>query len=166
MQKVFCFYGHDERKNGMKACLSQWYPCHFTVNGHQYNCMEQCMMAGKAITFKDYNALSEILEAADPKIIKALGRKVRNFDSIKWNEVKNTIVYEGNLAKFSQNPRLKEFLLSVDAELFAEASPFDKIWGIGMRACEAAQDPTNWKGQNLLGKALTKVRDELRKEMI
>ena len=162
-KKVFCFYGHDPEKIGMKACLSQWYPCRFTVDGHQYNCMEQCMMAGKAMTFKDFPTLIDILAEKDPKKIKALGRKVKHFDPVKWDEVKRDIVYKGNLAKFSQNPKLKEFLLSCGDVIFGEASPFDKIWGIGMRASEKAQDPANWKGQNLLGYALTKVKEELEK---
>lgn len=164
MEKIFCFFGHNPQKNGMAACLSQWYRCNFTVDGLQYNCMEQYMMASKAIVFHDEETLGQILVASDPKEIKALGKKVKNFNSEKWNEVKRDIVYNGNLAKFSQNPELKEFILSCGDVVFAEASPFDRIWGIGMRACEAAQNPENWKGQNLLGYALTKVKETLEKE--
>lgn len=161
-EQYFFFYGHKQTETISKSCLSQWYLCRFEVDGHIYNCMEQYMMASKALVFKDYEMLEKILNETDQKTIKKLGRQVRGFDTEKWNEVKYDIVLKGNLAKFSQNPELREFLLSTGDAILVEASPFDRIWGIGMRESEAAKDSANWRGKNLLGKALTEVKNILR----
>ncbi len=74
------------------------------------------------------------------------------------------IVVNGNMLKFSQNEELKNFLLSTNNKILAEASPYDKIWGIGIGQDDKdAYNIDKWKGENLLGKALMKVREELRK---
>ncbi len=156
--EYFFFYGHDPKKVGDKAVFSQWYMKPFMVDGHRYNCMEQYMMSEKALLFKDMDILKQILSSHDPATCKKLGRKVRNFDSEKWNEHSQNIVFKGNYAKFSQNPRLKELLLATGDKVLVEASPFDKIWGIGMRESKPAQDHRNWRGKNQLGYTLTRVK--------
>lgn len=100
----------------------------------------------------------------DPKQIKALGRKVHNFDDTIWNKAKYSIVLNGNYLKFSQNPELREFLLSTGDDILVEASPLDAIWGIRMSENnENARNPLKWSGRNLLGFALMEVRDEIRR---
>ena len=158
------FWGHRPSQNGLitKSCLSQWWKCRFEVNGESFNCMEQFMMAAKARLFGDEETRREIMEASEQKTIKSLGRKVKNFDEKIWNEHKFTIVFYGNLMKFSQNEKIKAFLLSTGKKVLAEASPYDKIWGIQMSADEyGADNPMKWRGENLLGFALMQVRDEL-----
>ncbi|MFH0333937.1 NADAR family protein [Clostridium perfringens] len=160
------FWGHTKNKNGKitKACFSQWYLSDFTVNGVLYNCAEKYMMAEKARLFKDYETLEEILSAENQKEIKDLGRKIKNFNEELWNREKYEIVKRGNLAKFSQNENLKEFLLNTGDKIIVEASPYDSIWGIGMGAKdENIEYPTAWKGENLLGFAIMEVRDLLNK---
>lgn len=156
------FWGHTKNKNDeiTKACFSQWYLSDFQVNGVLYNCAEKYMMAEKARLFKDYETLEEILSAKDQPEIKALGRKIRNFNEEIWNKEKYNIVKRGNLAKFSQDEDLKKFLLSTEDNIIAEASSYDRIWGIGMAADdENITNPKEWKGENLLGFALMEVRD-------
>lgn len=159
------FWGHAVPKDGgiNETCLSQWWISYFKEDEVQYNCMEQYMMAGKAKLFKDEIILREILKNSDPKTIKALGRKVKNFDEQIWKENRFEIVKKGNLAKFSQDERLKEFLISTGDKILVEASPFDRIWGIGMgKNNENVNNPLMWRGQNLLGFALMVVREELK----
>lgn len=158
--EYFFFYGHDPEKKGVgdKAVFSQWYIKPFMVDSHRYVCMEQYMMSEKALLFKDMEMLKQILNTKDPATCKKLGRKVKNFDSEIWNEHSQKIVFKGNYAKFSQNSRLKELLLSTGDKVLVEASPFDKIWGIGMRPCKAAEDHNNWRGKNQLGYTLTRVK--------
>ena len=156
--EYFFFYGHDPKKVGDKAVFSQWYIKPFMVDGHRYVCMEQYMMSEKALLFKDMEMLKQILNTQDPATCKKLGRQVKNFDSEIWNEHSQKIVFKGNYAKFSQNPRLKELLLATEDKVLVEASPFDRIWGIGMRACKAAEDHHNWRGKNQLGYTLTRVK--------
>jgi ribA/ribD-fused uncharacterized protein len=144
---------------------SQWHPADFTVEEVEYGCAEQFMMAEKARLFDDPEVLAQILATDSPRQHKALGRKVRGFDEHRWTSACRDIVYRGNLAKFSQNPDLKELLLATGTQTLVEASPTDRIWGIGL----AADDPratqrSAWRGKNWLGEALMRVRAELRGE--
>jgi len=142
--------------------FSQWFRCSFTVDGHVFNCAEQYMMYGKARLFEDADTAAQILAADHPRQHKALGRKVKPFDTGVWLRERAAIVKAGNRAKFTQNPELRELLLATAGTTLVEASPYDKIWGIGLAASDPrAQDPAQWKGQNLLGKLLTELRDEL-----
>lgn len=147
----------------IKSCLSQWYAAPFTVDGILYPTAEHWMMAAKARVFDDDEVLAQILAAPDPKAAKALGRTVRNFDSDQWRDTALEMVVEGNLAKFSQNRPLQEFLVGTGDVVLVEASPDDRIWGIGLAADdERALEPGSWRGQNLLGFALMSVRSQLR----
>ncbi len=162
--KFLFFWGHTVKEEITKACFSQWFPFEFEENGIKYKTAEHYMMAGKAKLFNDHDALEQILIAETPNQAKSLGRKVKNFDPKIWNEHKYEIVKQGNLLKFSQNNKFKEFLLSTNDKILVEASPYDKIWGIGMLETDPrAESPLQWNGENLLGFALMEVRDELRR---
>lgn len=147
------------------SALSNFYPCHFQEGDWHWISSEQCFMAKKAQYFKDAEILEEILKAETPEKAKKLGRKVKNFDAEKWSEVCFDKMYDAVYAKFSQNSDLKELLLSSDFEGkgFVEGSPFDAIWGVKMDWRNPDIDnEENWQGQNLLGKVLNKVREDLR----
>ncbi len=166
LPQLLLFWGHTPAKDGSmtKACFSQWWGSSFVSIGKEYCCMEQCMMAGKALLFRDMDTFDAIMAEGDPKKIKALGRRVTPFDGSLWDEVKHTLILNGNYAKFTQNEALRQFLLSTGDSLLVEASPYDIIWGIGLGAENPdAQHPAKWRGQNLLGFALMEVRDEIRR---
>jgi len=162
------FWGHTPSKDGSlgKTCFSQWWDGHpFILDGISYATAEHFMMAEKARLFNDHETLAEILAAKSPAVAKKLGRKVANFNDVAWLDARWDIVVRGKMAKFSQHPDLKSFLLQTGDSVIVEASPFDKIWGIGMAATHAnAENPTKWDGLNLLGFALMEVRELLRKE--
>lgn len=162
--EIIYFWGQTPGHGGItKSCLSQWYDVWFQVDGIQYHTTEQYMMASKARLFADEETLREIMDAKSPREYKSLGRKVKGFDASVWNEKKLDVVVEGNKAKFGQNPHLKEFLLATGDAILVEASPYDKIWGIGMdEATASAANVEDWKGENLLGCALMEVRDWFR----
>lgn len=142
--------------------FSQWFRCAFTVDGQTFNCCEQFMMHGKALLFGDAEHAAKILAASHPREHKALGRKVRGFDDAVWKRERERIVMAGNRAKFTQDDELRATLLATRGTTLVEASPYDRIWGIGLAATDPrALDPASWKGQNLLGKILTRLRDEL-----
>ena len=146
------------------SAFSNFYDCKFIENGKEWNSSEQCFMAKKAEFFGDIDIYNKILDAKTPKTAKSLGRKVQCFDADKWLEVCFDKMYEAVYAKFSQNEDLKEFILSKDFEDkdFVEGSPFDGIWGVKMDYRNPDIDnENNWKGQNLLGKVLNKVRNDL-----
>lgn len=161
---IIYFWGHTPNPKKMTAaCFSQWYDCGFVVDGVNYHTTEQYMMAGKARLFGDDEILQEIMSADNPYAYKKLGRKIRGFDQVLWDANKYDIVVAGNKAKFGQNPSLKEFLLSTGDAILAEASPYDRIWGIGLDREQAMKGTVDqWKGENLLGCALMDVRDWLR----
>ncbi len=134
------------------------------LDGTIYNCCEQFMMAKKALLFNDLELFAKILATLSPKEQKQLGREVANFDAKVWDRNKFAIVWMANFLKFSQHQDLKERLLNTGNKILAEASPVDLIWGIGFAAKDdAALDPAQWRGQNLLGEVLMSVRDALRK---
>lgn len=160
------FWGHQPSRNGdiTKTCLSQWWKAEFTIEIYRYCCMEQYMMAEKARLFDDEEITGKILKSDNPKEIKKLGRKVRNFNEEIWASKRYPIVLNGNFTKFLQNENLMQFLLQTENKVLVEASPYDKIWGVGMSAeDEKINNPIEWKGQNLLGFALMEVRDELKR---
>lgn len=160
--KYIFFWGHRPSADGSitKSCFSQWYDCRFTVDGVEYSTAEQYMMSQKALLFGDNKIYSEIMNAGHPNEYKSLGRKISGFDEKVWNANKTDIVIKGNTAKFSQNQELKYFLLNTNNRILVEASPYDKIWGIGMKSDDTrCENPVLWNGENLLGFCLMEVRD-------
>lgn len=163
--KYIFFWGHRSKVAGnvTKACFSQWWPSKFEVDGNTYASAEHWMMAEKARLFKDHEIAKKILGASKPGAAKALGRQVKNFNQDVWTEHRFEIVVRGNVHKFSQNSDLCEFLIGTRKRVLVEASPVDKIWGIGLdQNDERAENPRLWKGENLLGFALMAARDRLR----
>ena len=159
--ETFTFFWKEKEKNGEH---SQWYPSPFVIEGVQYNRAEQYMMAEKARMFQDLVALGKILTSNSPHDQKKYGRGVKGFDANKWNAVVKEIVYAGNYAKYSQNLELKKRLLDTTGTTLVEASPLDKIWGIGL----AEDDPRahrreTWLGTNWLGEVLTRLREDFDK---
>jgi ribA/ribD-fused uncharacterized protein len=114
------------------------------------------------VLFNDWETAKRILATSKPPDQKKLGRKVRNFDEEVWRQHRFQIVKDGNTAKFVQNSPLKKKLLTTAGSTLVEASPHDRLWGIGLSAEDnLAQNRETWRGMNLLGQALTEVRDEI-----
>ncbi|MBE9033297.1 NADAR family protein [filamentous cyanobacterium LEGE 11480] len=165
--EYLCFWGHRPAKDGSitKSCFSQWWASPFFADGCVYPTAEHYMMAEKARLFDDRIMAGEILKATNPKEVKALGRKVKGFDQTVWEKYCCSIVVEGNYHKFNQNSALQKFLLDTGDKILVEASPVDKIWGIGLAEDDAqATVPEQWPGSNLLGFALMVVRDRIRNQ--
>ena len=136
--------------------FSNWYPAKFTYKGIEFMDSEQAFMWEKANYFEDFYIANEILKAKHPKESKELGREISGYND-SWNDVRYQFMVDICLEKFKQNEDIKEELMK--CENFVEASPYDKVWGIGMSENEpGVQDPANWKGLNLLGKALDEVK--------
>lgn len=163
--KYIFFWGHTPSRVGDidKSCFSQWYESPFQEADITYPTAEHWMMAEKARLFNDTEILEEIINARTAAEAKKLGRKVKNFENAVWNENRAEIVINGNYLKFSQNEELKDFLLKTNNRVLVEASPYDRIWGIGLKSNDMhAQYPEKWQGLNLLGYVLMEVRDQLK----
>ncbi|MCJ1360574.1 MAG: hypothetical protein MMC33_010582 [Icmadophila ericetorum] len=162
------FFWREHAKNGF---LSQWYhsPFYSETLRKTFTCAEQAYMYSKAIYFGDQAIATAIMNAETPGKQKVLGRMVEGFDEKRWDAVKFEIVVQGSRDKFTQTvdleerERLKRMLLNTRGRELVEASPSDRIWGIGFAAEVAEGQRANW-GQNLLGKALMTARARLREE--
>jgi ribA/ribD-fused uncharacterized protein len=162
--KYLHFWGHRPRPDGRigASCLSQWWPSPFTVDGVEYATAEHWMMASKARLFGDEEAERGALAAASPAQAKKIGRLVRGFDNARWERERFAIVAEGSFHKFAAHPDLRMFVLGTGTRVLVEASPLDRVWGIGLAADdERAMDPARWRGPNLLGFALMAARERL-----
>lgn len=158
MMKIICFHNPDE-ENGY---LSNWYPSDFVVDNVKFSSVEQFMMYQKAICFDDNNIATQILNTNDVAEIKKLGRLVSEYNDNHWNGVRQIVVYEGLIAKFKQNTQLKEKLKGTGESILVECAVKDCIWGIGLSMKDSHRfDRSKWRGQNLLGYTLMKVRDKL-----
>ena len=149
--------------------FSNWFPSTFVASGAIYNCVEQFMMVAKASYFMradpvtNGRIVAQLMASSDPRQIKALGRQVVGFDAAQWAKPGIEAVFAGNLEKFRQNAHLQRLLLATGDRPLVEASPYDKVWGIGLTAEQARRTPpAAWPGENRLGKVLMQVRATLR----
>ena len=158
---MICFHNPDE-ENGY---LSNWYQSEFTAGGITFSSMEQYMMYEKAVLFKDQTTAEKILQTDDVAEIKALGRTAQNFDDKVWVKEREGIVYRGLLEKFRQNPELAEKLEQTGEDIIAECAVKDRIWGIGLSMKDENRlSIDKWRGQNLLGRILMRVREDIRNQ--
>lgn len=158
------FWGHRPRFRHTvdDSCLSQWFPAGFENGGCRYPTAEHYMMAEKARMFNDAEIEDRVLASIDPAAAKKLGRQIANFDDELWQERSFDIVVRGNVAKFSQNESLRQFLIGTGPRILVEASPNDRVWGIGIDAKQPdARNPIKWQGTNKLGFALMVARDKI-----
>ena len=161
--KYVFFWGHQKPPTGVsKSCFSQWYDSPFEVDGKRFTTAEHYMMYRKALLFNDTAIAKKVLSSTNPGAAKELGRQVKGFDQKTWLAQRFEIVVEGNVAKFGSNPELRAFLLGTGKRILVEASPVDKIWGIGLAENNPdCSNPNLWKGENLLGFALMEARERL-----
>ena len=158
--KIIGFHNPEEEY----GFLSNWFLSAFRLDNISFTSMEQFMMYRKALCFHDQAIAKQILATDDVARIKELGRLVSGYDDRIWSGIRQIIVYEGLLAKFSQNTDLRKNLLDTGDALLAECAVRDRIWGIGLSMTDPKRlEPAQWKGQNLLGYALMMARERIRK---
>lgn len=149
--KLVLFFGNDD-------ICSNFYLCPLWYEGHKFHSSEQLFMYLKAKTFEDWDTMKEIIECKTPREAKALGRKVRNYNDKVWDSMRDKCMYITVLAKFMQCREFKEFIIDNSDKTFVEASPYDSIWGIKLSENDPrALDPSQWRGENRLGKCINKL---------
>ncbi len=152
-----CYFWRISEQNGW---MSQWWPSPFCSENINFTCAEQYMMFKKALLFGDRDSAAMIRNTNDLFTMQAIGRAVKNFDEKKWRSHREQVVLEATRLKFTSSDFFKNLLLgTADSEL-VEASPKDRIWGIGYDRNSAEKHRHEW-GLNLLGRALMQVREEL-----
>lgn len=152
---------------GNKEIYSNFYPAAFEIEGKVFPTSEHYFMYAKAMKFDPNGPVTyETLVSSTPAEAKKQGRQVRFFSESSWSAVDQQIMYEACLAKFSQNSELKKQILETGDNTIVECSPRDRKWGIGMgKNNPDAQNPDKWRGRNLLGETLMRVRAQLREEL-
>jgi ribA/ribD-fused uncharacterized protein len=165
-KSVVVFYSD---KNGKYKSFSNFYKNEFNFkikhgifkgNTYKVQFAEKAIMLSKASLMGDKNTFLKILNAVTPHKAKILGRQVSSFNQILWNDNVCDIAKQVCISKFGQDQQIKNILLETGSCIIAEASLYDKIWGIGMDINDLDnQNITKWKGSNILGWALMQVRD-------
>jgi ribA/ribD-fused uncharacterized protein len=147
---------------GAESVFSHWYKCSFIIDEQNYCCIDQYLMHKKALLFSDSAIAAKILHSSDPRRHRYLGKQVKNFDKIAWQIVCKQYAYDANLAKFTQNKNLKTALSQTLGKSLAEASPYDRNWGIGLSMSNPMnQDRKKWRGKNWAGEVLESARKNI-----
>ena len=164
--ELLFFSGYQPLPNGKIGtnCLSQWWAARFEADGDVYATAEHFVMVGKARLFGDEAIAAHILKSTAPEEAIELGREVRGFEQSVWLASRYDLVVAANRAKFTRRPELGVYLTQLTGQkILVHANPSDQLWGIGLASNDIrARKPTEWRGKNLLGRALMEVRDELR----
>jgi ribA/ribD-fused uncharacterized protein len=147
--------------------FSQWASCkfHSVSLDLDVNCAEQAMMLHKAKLFNDQDTFDCILKSDNPRVQKAMGKQIKNYNDDGWAKVRLKIVSNNNYDKFSQCPAWKELLLMTVGFEIIEASPSDRIWGIGYGEDSPYLNDRSLWGQNLLGQAIMRARTQIGEEL-
>lgn len=150
-----------------KDWLSNYQRTNFEYKDHDFTSTEQAFMYMKAMFFQDYESAINILDSKTPNEARLLGRKVKGYDDKKWSEVRYKIFYELNLIKYTTDKKLQRMLLDqkFDGKVFVEASPIDKIWGVGYDEYQAEYNEFQW-GRNYLGKIITNIRNRIKQNKL
>ncbi len=159
MSTIVKFYD-PHKENGY---LSNWFISPFTYAGRRYFSCEQYLMEQKALTFGDDEIAEKIMKSRNLSEIKRLGKQVARYNENLWKTIRPQVMRRGLRAKFQQNPELLLQLLGTGSAILCECAPRDAIWGIGLAADDPRSDDTKeWRGRNLLGRALMRVREDMR----
>lgn len=158
--KMICF--HDPAKE--YGFLSNWYMSDFIEDGRLYTSVEQYLMYGKAVVFKDEEMQQAILATHDVSEIKQYGRQVKGYNETVWNGLRQLVLYRGLVLKFSQNEELRQKLIATGNKMLVECARTDKIFSCGISIKDPMRlDMSKWSGKNLLGFALIDLREQLKK---
>ena len=142
--------------------LSNFFPSKFVLKNITFCCMEQYIMYSKAKLFDDQVMSQNIMNTTIPYNMKQYGRQVKNFNEHIWLQNRDQILFEGLCAKFTQNEELRQLLIDTSPKILVEASPTDVIYGVGLsQTDDKILNENNWRGQNVLGKMLMRVRTDI-----
>lgn len=155
------FWGHTSDDD--YCFFSNWSEYPVWADDFIFPTAEHFLMHSKAMMMGDTAAALAIMKAKTPKEAKALGRRVKNFNEKLWNSKREEVMVDGLKRKIAWTTSIHGSLQSTGDRIIAEASPYDRIWGIGIsKDNPRALYMSAWPGTNLLGKAWMRVRDELR----
>lgn len=158
--KVVIFFGKDSR-------FSNHHPSKFVLQNTSYSTIEQYLAAKRATLAGKHDLRDKALASDDPRDAKKVLNALHGDPSDEeWVTKRRDILFDGLLAKFQQNEKLRKYLLSTEQRTLGEASR-NKAWGIGLTLTDNGRlDTRNWTGENLLGITLMEVRERLRENTL
>lgn len=123
---------------------------------------EQYLAVQRAYLSRDKPLARRAMEQKDPSEHKLILNKLRNEYPEEWRQKAPTLILNALRAKFTQNPLLKDLLLSSRPLQIGEASK-DTFWGVGLTLeNQNVLDTSKWPREgNLLGRSLMALREEL-----
>jgi ribA/ribD-fused uncharacterized protein len=131
------------------GCFSNFYRAPIRLLGKVWPTSEHFFQAQK---FAGTEHEEEIRQARTPREAARLGRSRKYRLRPDWEAVKDNVMREALVAKFTQHAELRESLLGTGDALLVEHTENDSYWG----------DGGDGSGRNRLGQLLMAVRDELR----
>ena len=132
--------------------LSNFYNAYLDYEGVVFCSTEAAFQAAKTLDVEERKKIARM----SPSESKKAGRKVALRRD--WESVKDKVMYDVCLAKFTMNESLKERLLATGDEELVEGNEWhDNYWG--NCTCDNCKDIP---GRNQLGKTLMKVRADIR----
>ena len=162
-QQVILFAEPYTNDNGY---LSMKWDVIIDIDDTLYNSAYQALMASLAIYFEDESNLTKILAATNPDEITYKYTDIPGSSTDteeKWNNQLKKLLFDINLAKFTQHPELAQKLVETGDAKLGYYQPDDNQLGIGISLdSENSKDSTKWTGQNWLGNTLEQIRTQLR----
>lgn len=157
----YCVFSTKRTEIIDDSCFSMWALSPFKVGNHTFNTVEHWMMANRAWTFNDEELAKEIIGSPCPRLASILGNSVKGFDQETWDLSVDRIFFDGNVAKFLQNPIMNVRLMSTRGKVMVFAEQNDPVYGVGLDQCEpCCTNPECWPNAlNKLGFTLMKTRD-------
>ena len=146
------------------SAFSNFYPCTIIAfDGERFNCAEQYYQAQKCKFAGDYHTLQFVKQATNGREAKAATKHLRRQLTSEWDYTKANVLYDIVFLKFTQNADLSQRLINTDDCFMVEANPSDLYFGSGLAIEDSRNnDPTFYRGQNVMGQILEQVRDRLR----
>lgn len=160
MMKTAVYFHKIDEPSGF---LSNWYPSDFEIGGIKFCNVEQYIMCRKCVVFDDFKSAEAVMATSDPETQKSIAGKAQGYNETIWNGLRQVVLTRALIAKFEQNPSLRDALMKTESAYLVECAGSDKIWACGLSLYDdARKDISNWRGTNILGFALMEVREILK----
>src|SRR2546423_1625115 len=143
--KIIQFY----RTKDDYGCFSNFAPYPIELKGKVWPTSEHFFQAQK---FAGTEYEEAIRLEKSPMIAARMGRNRKQPIRADWESIKDNIMREAVRAKFRQHGQLRETLLGTGDAKIVEHTENDRYWG----------DGGDGSGENVLGRILMEVREELR----
>ena len=136
--------------------MSNYWRSPIEMDGKTWPTTEHYFQAQKFPTRPEHQEAIRVEENCDKA--KEMGYQSEGFRK-DWGAVKDQVMYEALLAKFTQHTDLAEKLIKTGNAQIVEHTEEDKYWGDG------GDGGNDTIGKNMLGKTLMRVREAIQQKL-